>query len=60
LVAAAGDSGATDYCVNHDGVDYPASDPDVVTAGGKTLSLSAAHSTILNRTDRWSAWVQQQ
>jgi hypothetical protein len=43
LVAAAGDSGAADDCYAnnpaHTSVDYPASDPDVVGAGGTTLFL---------------------
>jgi subtilase family serine protease len=38
LVAASGDSGATDDCA-HDSVDYPASDPDFIAAGGTTLEL---------------------
>jgi hypothetical protein len=39
LVAAAGDQGATAGCGDADAVSYPASDPDVVAAGGTTLSL---------------------
>ncbi len=41
LVAATGDQGATASCLSHDGVQYPASDPDVVGAGGTTLHLSS-------------------
>jgi hypothetical protein len=39
LVAASGDRGAFDDC-SHMSVAYPASDPDVVGAGGSELSLS--------------------
>src|SRR5215831_7586738 len=39
LVAASGDRGAFDDC-SHKSVAYPASDPDVVGAGGTELSLS--------------------
>lgn len=41
LVAAAGDSGSTDDCV-HVSIDYPASDPNFVAAGGTTLDLNSA------------------
>jgi len=41
LVVAAGDGGATASCVSHEAVSFPASDPNVVAAGGTTLSLSA-------------------
>lgn len=42
LVAASGDEGATaTWCNAFDGVFYPASDPNVVAAGGTTLSLNA-------------------
>jgi hypothetical protein len=34
LTAAAGDNGTTDACGPAGGVDYPASDPDVTSAGG--------------------------
>lgn len=37
LVAASGDGGASYSCQNFDSVSYPASDPDVVAAGGTTL-----------------------
>jgi len=40
LVAASGDRGAFDDC-SHLSVAYPASDPDVVGAGGTELSLSS-------------------
>ena len=40
LVAASGDSGATADCETHDAVSYPASDPDMVAAGGSSLQLS--------------------
>lgn len=40
LVAASGDSGATADCV-HQGVSYPASDPDVIAAGGTSLTLNS-------------------
>ena len=39
LVAAAGDGGASDDC-RHDSIDYPASDPTFVAAGGTTLALT--------------------
>ncbi len=39
LVAASGDQGATAGCGDADGVQFPASSPDVVGAGGTTLSL---------------------
>jgi hypothetical protein len=41
LVAFAGDTGATADCLHQDGVTYPGSDPDVVSAGGSALELSA-------------------
>jgi kumamolisin len=40
LVAASGDGGATTGCEAHDAVAYPASDPDMVAAGGSSLQLS--------------------
>jgi len=40
LVAASGDQGATAGCSNHDAVQYPASDPDVVGTGGTNLAMS--------------------
>jgi subtilase family serine protease len=40
LVAAAGDQGATTGCGDYLAVSYPASDPDVVAAGGTTLQIS--------------------
>jgi hypothetical protein len=45
LVAAAGDGGASSGCRNDifvTAVEYPASDPDVVAAGGTTLTLSSS------------------
>jgi len=40
LLAASGDEGATaTWCSAFDGVFYPASDPNVIAAGGTTLSL---------------------
>jgi hypothetical protein len=39
LVAASDDQGATASCVAQDGVEFPASDPNIVGAGGNTLSL---------------------
>lgn len=42
LVAASGDEGATaTWCSAFDGVFYPASDPNVIAAGGTTLSLNS-------------------
>jgi hypothetical protein len=42
LVAASGDEGASaTWCGDGDGVFFPASDPNVVGAGGTTLSLSS-------------------
>src|ERR1700692_4844543 len=40
LLAFAGDTGATADCLHQDGVTYPGSDPDVVSAGGSSLALS--------------------
>ncbi len=39
LIAAAGDNGSVDGCTGGLAVDYPASDPDFVAAGGTELSL---------------------
>ncbi len=39
LIASAGDSGAAVGCGNATAVDYPASDPDFIAAGGTQLSL---------------------
>jgi len=39
LIAASGDSGAADGCGNETAVDYPASDPDFIAAGGTQLSM---------------------
>jgi hypothetical protein len=55
LVAASGDQGATAGCANFnvaDAVQFPASDPNVVGAGGTTLSLSAG--PIYNYEVAWS------
>ncbi len=48
IVSAAGDGGATssagtnpNTCTTHDSVSYPASDPNVLAAGGTSLSLSS-------------------
>ena len=40
LVGIAGDWGATAGCAAQDGVSYPGSDPDMVSAGGTSLQLS--------------------
>jgi hypothetical protein len=40
LTAASGDGGASYSCSDFDSVSFPASDPNVVAAGGVTLSLS--------------------
>jgi Pro-kumamolisin, activation domain/Bacterial Ig-like domain (group 3) len=42
LVAASGDQGATAGCGNAVAVQYPASDPDIVGAGGTTLTLGSS------------------
>jgi hypothetical protein len=42
LVAATGDQGATASCLAADGVQYPASDPNIVGAGGTTLRLDSS------------------
>jgi hypothetical protein len=41
LIASAGDNGATDGCTDAIAVDYPASDPDFVAAGGTQLLLDS-------------------
>jgi hypothetical protein len=41
LVAASGDNGATTGCRDSDDVDFPASDPNVVAAGGTLLTLNS-------------------
>ncbi|HEY2577118.1 MAG TPA: S53 family peptidase, partial [Streptosporangiaceae bacterium] len=51
LTAASGDRGAFDDC-SHLAVSFPASDPNVVGAGGTTLSLSAG--PIYNSEVTWS------
>lgn len=40
MLAAAGDDGSADRASGNDNADYPASDPEVVAAGGTTLTLS--------------------
>lgn len=52
LVAASGDSGAATGCQNYDAVVYPASDPNVVAAGGLTLSLFSG--PVFNYEVAWS------
>jgi len=52
LVAASADGGATAGCLDHDAVSYPASDPNVVAAGGTTLSLSPG--PVYNYETAWS------
>jgi hypothetical protein len=42
LIAASGDNGAADGCGDETAVDYPASDPDFIAAGGTQLLLSAS------------------
>ncbi len=39
LIAASGDAGADDACLGRNLVDFPASDPNVVAAGGTTLRI---------------------
>jgi hypothetical protein len=51
LVAASGDRGAYDNCANL-AVSFPASDPNVVGAGGTTLSLSSG--PVYNSEVTWS------
>jgi len=41
LVAASGDQGSTAGCGNANRVQYPSSDPDVVGAGGTTMTLDS-------------------
>jgi pro-kumamolisin-like protein len=52
LIAAAGDNGASDGCGDALAVDYPASDPDFVAAGGTQLSLNASGNFVSE-----TAWV---
>ena len=40
LIAASGDNGASDGCGDATAVDYPASDPDFIAAGGTQLQLT--------------------
>lgn len=42
LIAASGDGGASYSCQNFNSVSYPASDPDVLAAGGTTLRLDTS------------------
>jgi len=46
LVAASDDQGATASCVAQDGVEFPASDPNIVGAGGNTLYLDGSSNYI--------------
>jgi hypothetical protein len=46
LVAASGDQGASAGCSNAVAVQYPASDPDIVGAGGTTLTLGSSSNYI--------------
>ncbi|MGB6830046.1 MAG: protease pro-enzyme activation domain-containing protein, partial [Terracidiphilus sp.] len=39
LIAASGDNGASDGCVDATAVDYPSSDPDFIAAGGTQLNM---------------------
>ena len=41
LVAASGDAGATSGCGDADAIQFPSTDPNVIAAGGTTLSLSS-------------------
>jgi len=52
LVSISHDGGATTSCVTHDAVSYPGSDPNVVSSGGLTLSLSSG--PIFNYEIGWS------
>ena len=52
LVAASGDQGATAGCSNRDAVQFPASSPNVVGAGGTTLSLFSG--PVFNYEVAWS------
>jgi subtilase family serine protease len=52
LVSISHDGGATTSCVHHDAVSYPGSDPNVVSSGGLTLSLSSG--PVFNYEIGWS------
>jgi kumamolisin len=52
MVAATGDQGATAGCGDRIAVQYPASDPNIVGAGGTTMSLSTG--PIFNYQVAWS------
>ncbi len=52
LIAASGDGGATYGCKASDAVSFPASDPNVVAAGGTTLNLN--YNSTFNSVTGWS------
>lgn len=54
LVSISHDGGATTSCVNHDAVNYPGSDPDVVASGGTTLSLLNFGGPVYNSEVAWT------
>jgi len=54
LTAASGDGGASYSCQAFDSVSFPASDPNVVAAGGTTLSLSGGPPPGFNSAVAWS------
>jgi photosystem II stability/assembly factor-like uncharacterized protein len=45
LTSATGDNGTTDACSSAGSVDYPASDPDMVAAGGTTAQFAGTFSS---------------
>jgi kumamolisin len=54
IIAASGDSGATASCVSQDAVSYPASDVEVLAAGGTSLALNANDSYLSEQ--GWSGY----
>lgn len=56
MVSAAGDNGAVTGCADFDAVTYPASDPNLVSAGGLTLSLFTG--PVFNYEVTWSGGPQ--
>jgi hypothetical protein len=54
LVSISHDGGATTSCVSHDAVNYPGSDPDVVSSGGTTLSLLNFGAPVYNSEVAWT------
>jgi hypothetical protein len=54
LTAASGDGGASYSCQNFDSISFPASDPNVVAAGGATLSMSGGPPPSFNYIVGWS------